>query len=178
MRIFDYRARRNHRLFSNIRDNLPCSKNLLEKKKYFRRSYGRFLSSFEMTKFLLIKRQMWIFKYQVSWTVYAFHFFNHRIGSEGIERFSLSNTYIDEIFFESQILSCDFKITDVVSFGGIYVENPHVVDSESTNKQKCKNIGLSEAETVILSRSFSLGEEWECTAFHDQYVCIHNLQWR
>jgi len=117
-----------------------------------------------------------IFEDEVSGAVDGFHFLDHAVGSEGVERFGFRDAHIDEVFFKGEILSGYFEITDIVAFRCIDIENPYIIDSESADHKKCKDISLGEAETVVLPRSFSLGEERECTSFHYQYVCIHELE--
>lgn len=119
---------------------------------------------------------MWIFEDEIVGTIDTFHFLNHRVGSEGIEGFSFGDTDIYEIFFKSEIFSSDFEVTDIVSFCSIDIENPYIIDSKNSDHKECENICLGKTESVILPRSFSLGEKEEWIAFHDQYVCIHRLQ--
>lgn len=105
---------------------------------------------------LFLKRKVRIFENQVSRTLHAFHFFDHGVGGESIEGFRFGYADIEEVFFESEILSGDFMVTDIVSFCCVDIENPDVVDSEDTDEKECKDIRLSKAESVILPRSFSL----------------------
>jgi hypothetical protein len=116
--------------------------------------------------FLFVEREMRVFEDEVSWTIDGFHGSNYWIGRESIERFGFGDTDCDEIVFKSKIFSGDFEITDVVSFGCINVEYPNVVNTEDTDHNECKNIGLGETETVIFSGGLSLGEKWEFSAFH------------
>ena len=119
---------------------------------------------------------MRIFEDEIVGTINTFHFLDHRVGGESIERFSFCNADIEKIFFKSEIFSSDFEVTDIVPFCSIDIKNPYIVDSKNSDHKERKNICLSEAESIIFSRSFSFGEKKEWITFHDQYVCIHNFR--
>jgi len=110
---------------------------------------------------------------EISRTINRLHSGNHRIGRESIERFGFGDADREEIVFEGEIFAGDFEITDIVPLGCINIEDPHVVDTEDTNHNEGQNIGLSETETVIFPGGLPLGEKWEFSALHYQYICIH-----
>lgn len=116
---------------------------------------------------------MSVLENEVSWTIHGLHGGNHRIGRESVEGFSFGDADREEIVFEGEIFAGDFEIADVVPFGCIDIENPHVVDTEDTDHNESQNIGLSETETVIFPGGLPLGEKWEFSALHYQYICIH-----
>lgn len=67
-----------------------------------------------------------------------------RRGCDHIDGLPFCYTDIEEIFLECQFSILPLELADLVSFGGILIEYPDIVDTETSDQYDSEYIGLSE----------------------------------